>query len=654
MKRPWPVWIAFSGCLAVVLAATGWVSLTALGLDQAEQAARRQAALEENMRLALWRMDSSLAPVIAQESARPYFTYSAFLPADRIYGQVSGDRASAMLLPSPLLGEPPAFVLVHFQFDPVGRLTSPRVPPEAQRGLAVPRYLSEEAARKAQEQLDHVAATIDRNRLIAMLPGRSERPAEPIAVPGPLFRAGKAAQEHRRSEAKVDQGAMELFERNRAPSPMAAAASARRKDDAEYVERNRALLQNATIQSQVFMPEAPSAPPLLRSEPVPRREPPLRPAEVSGVLMTPLWLDGQLVLARRVTIGGREYVQGCLLDWPAIRTWLLASVDDLLPEAELMPVTAAGSKTESHMLAALPVRLISGRVARDMQPVRSPVRMSLMLAWAGLLAAAAAVAALLWGVVRLSERRAAFVSAVTHELRTPLTTFHMYTEMLTEGMVPQSQQQDYLRTLRREASRLSHLVENVLAYARLERGRPGGPLQRISVAEMLEPIRARLAERTSQAGMELVFDATEEALSTPVQASPSIVEQILFNLVDNACKYAAGAADKRIHLAVRRQGRSVQVQVRDHGPGIARRTARRMLRPFFKSAKEAANTAPGVGLGLALSRRLARDMGARLLLSAGSLTAETTSGEDAGVKTAGSQAGRDHGACLTLTMAVVE
>jgi signal transduction histidine kinase len=66
----------------------------------------------------------------------------------------------------------------------------------------------------------------------------------------------------------------------------------------------------------------------------------------------------------------------------------------------------------------------------------SPTHQSLVVTWASMLVGALAVAALLQGVIALSERRASFVSAVTHELRTPLTTFRMYVEMLAEDMVP--------------------------------------------------------------------------------------------------------------------------------------------------------------------------------------------------------------------------
>jgi signal transduction histidine kinase len=95
-----------------------------------------------------------------------------------------------------------------------------------------------------------------------------------------------------------------------------------------------------------------------------------------------------------------------------------------------------------------------------------------------------------------------------------------------------------------------------------------------------------------------------------------VVEQILFNLVDNAAKYARSATDRRIHVAVRRNGGRIEFAVRDHGPGIPPRYRSRRIRPFGKSAEESAETAPGVGLGLALCGRLARQLGGRLEIAA--------------------------------------
>jgi signal transduction histidine kinase len=232
------------------------------------------------------------------------------------------------------------------------------------------------------------------------------------------------------------------------------------------------------------------------------------------------------------------------------------------------------------------------------------------------------VAILLQGAVSLSERRGAFVSAVTHELRTPLTTFRLYSEMLANGMVPEEEKRrEYLDTLCVEADRLAHLVENVLAYARLERGAMRTRMEDVPVSNLIESVKRRLTERARQAGMTLVVEAGPEARSATTRADLAAVERILFNLVDNACKYAASATDRRIQLEVGREKGFVVLRVRDHGPGVSLKAARRLFRPFSKSARDAAGTAPGVGLGLALSRRLAREMGGDL-----SLDAATTDG----------------------------
>jgi C4-dicarboxylate-specific signal transduction histidine kinase len=97
-----------------------------------------------------------------------------------------------------------------------------------------------------------------------------------------------------------------------------------------------------------------------------------------------------------------------------------------------------------------------------------------------------------------------------------------------------------------------------------------------------------------------------------VKTNISAIEQILFNLVDNACKYAVSAEDKRIHLSLESLAGEARIRIEDHGPGIAPEMRRRLFHSFSKTAKEAAHSAPGVGLGLALSRRLARDLGGDL------------------------------------------
>jgi signal transduction histidine kinase len=262
-------------------------------------------------------------------------------------------------------------------------------------------------------------------------------------------------------------------------------------------------------------------------------------------------------------------------------------------------------------MATLPVRLRPGALDLVEAEGLSPLEMSLAVAWGALASMIAVAGVLMRGVLALSERRAAFVSAVTHELRTPLTTFRMYAEMLAEDMVPaETDRKSYLNTLRSESDRLIHLVENVLAYARLERGSAAGRRTTLTVAELIAAVEGRLRARLAQCGMELTVSA-EGAEEARLETDPSAVEQILFNLVDNACKY--GGSDRHeVRLEVELRADKVLLSVRDFGPGIPSASARKLFQPFHKSAHEAAVSAPGVGLGLALCRRLARDLGGEL------------------------------------------
>jgi signal transduction histidine kinase len=685
MFRPSIIWLAFGVCLAVVVAAVGWLSFRALEADDAEVAARHQAALEENAQLALWRMDSAMAPLVAQESARPYFTYESFYSIARPAAPTKGKVQAEARVASPLLVECPPEVLLHFQIGPNHRFSSPRVPDPAMKARAIPHYLSQADAEHAAKELDRVRSLIQptESGLWASLPsldasatglniamansspwnssntgsglggaigpaanggmnntlvpngsvnnGIATNPTAPSRIvpngvlgnggfanappneavqsdpsqpiQSPLQQAATPQQQANSSQPTQQQAGVQPYANGPADQTynQSAAMQQETRGANEYQARSQYLAQN-------FQAIA-NNPPRFDS-PTPGVSP---ASDARASVMKPLWISDQLFLMRRVRMNDQDYIQGCLLDWPAIQRQLLASVQDLLPDAKLSPVTAISASEPAHMLASLPVRLELGTLAAAVAEGISPLRMSLVGAWAAMVLAALAVAALLQGVLSLSERRGAFVSAVTHELRTPLTTFRMYAEMLASNMVPdEASRHHYLETLRVEADRLTHLVENVLLYARLERGRPGGRTAPVAVARILEQATGRLTDRARQANLEIAVEANDAIREGLVLADLAAVEQILFNLVDNACKYAATATDRTLHLEARGSGNHVELLLRDHGPGIAAEQRRVLFQPFRKSARDAAHSAPGVGLGLALCRRLARDMGGEL------------------------------------------
>jgi signal transduction histidine kinase len=614
---------AFLVSLLVGALGVAWISHQVLRLNRLEAEARAQAALEEDVRLALWRMDSLLAPIFARESARPYFSYSAFYPAERAYTRMYTEMPrGGVLIPSRLLTETQPFIIQHFQFAPDGELSSPQVPTGNVSDRAeTDGYLDKKKLDEAIRKLRKLGVFVKRDALMGRLPAPN---ASPLQLDESLGRTtwGEEAKSASPNKAPETGDYRLRASQNRLAMSNEGNLGNNAKQSVEQQQAQGAFQGPALV---VPVPQFRRQRPRLGQEPEEvinelwNAVPPEGPAPpIAEGMFQPVWIGEALLAARRVAVGDKEYVQGFQLDWPALQTWLLQHVGDLLEDATLEPATESNADGRHQMLASLPARLIPGPRKSSADPAKTPLYLSLFAAWIGMGIAVASVGLLLRGAVVLGERRGAFVSSVTHELRTPLTTFRMYTEMLAEGMVPsEATRRKYLTTLRAEADRLAHLVENVLSYARLERGRDGGRADAVLLGDLLTRLDDRLKHRTAESEMEWVRDRKDPLLSTVLLVDPLAVEQIVFNLVDNACKYACGSKDRRIELTIRRSTRrrkSLVLHVRDYGPGISKSGLNRVFRLFRKSATDAAHSAPGVGLGLALSRRLARKMGGDLRL----------------------------------------
>jgi signal transduction histidine kinase len=695
MKRSWTLWLVFAACAVIVIAAMAWISMIVIQLEDARAKSSQVALLEENTRLALWRMESMLAPFIAQENARPYYSYQAFFPAERAYTRMlSRLEPNEILIPSPLLKEGSSYVRLYFQLGPAGELSSPQIPTAPLNERAIEGFSDDKQIEESTRRLKEFAGEIPRQALLDIAPAEwlpEERPnglANLSAQPGETERssalAPAAAPPAVMKDKVMTKGSLIEPKAIQAPqsppqvnlarevitnSPAQVANQVvmvpqrqeqKQRNEAEYQARSlniqrdalsnniqiKKLAQEDNLKAKVQLADAKEEaaigsvvggavagktsatdqavkPPQderarkadAQSTPVPakRRMTISQTPEIKISMLKPTWIHNELILVRRVRINQDELLQGCWLDWPRLHTWLIAGIRDLLPQARLE--ARKNGSDQARSLAALPLLIQPGQLSTSMPAFVSPLRFSLWIAWVCVIAAILATAFLFWGTHALSERRAAFVSAVTHELRTPLTTFRIYTEMLAEGMVPEeAQRRQYLNTLKQEADRQYHLIENVLAYSRLERGRYGGQKENIDLREWLERVQPRLAELTERSEMILVPAEEEGAVDLQIQTDVAALERILLNLIDNTCKYARSAADKRIHIEVSQEKKRVRIRVRDHGPGIAAKDVAKLFQPFHKSARDAANSAPGVGLGLSLCRRLAQSIGGELTL----------------------------------------
>jgi signal transduction histidine kinase len=642
MKRPWQVWLVFVVCVGGAAVAMGWLTRQAIETDELRRVAQADADFEQRVSLALWRMDTELAPIIAGEVIRaPWMYRASFLSSDtnvlaqqRQNSQTPNQTAQQMIVPmpvparvtpagepSPLLLEPPAYVVCNFEATLDAGWRSPQVPEPALREFATACGVSPETLANHESRLIDLASGVDVKELLARLPNTSLPSLAAIGFNEDAVRNAQSVEQVSQLQkglnfvegnSIVPNKSEELEELFGQQNPEAAPAEVKIANSPPLTKQSK--IDDYTARNQRYQNVAQKG--ILEQQQYMRgSQVPSTPAEQPAMIgvSRPVWVGERLLLARRVDQAGKTFIQGAWLDWAKLKTRLLAETVGLAPDVDLAPVRGDGEIDPGRMLAGLPVRLVINSNPLGEASMSGALRWSLWMGWGALVLAAVAAAALLGGVMALSERRAAFVSSVTHELRTPLTTFRMYAEMLARGMVPDAERrQEYLHTLERESERLTNLVENVLAYARLERGRRPHASDCVTPASLLERIGPRLVHRAEQAGMTCEIEVGPDAADIAFTTDQNVVEQILFNLVDNAAKYARSASDRRIHVKAQRNKGYVMFTVSDHGPGIPPRYRSGRIRPFGKSAEESAETAPGVGLGLALCGRLARELGGRL------------------------------------------
>jgi signal transduction histidine kinase len=211
---------------------------------------------------------------------------------------------------------------------------------------------------------------------------------------------------------------------------------------------------------------------------------------------------------------------------------------------------------------------------------------------------------------RDAERKATFVSQVSHELRTPLTSIRMFADMLGNPALPQEKRLRFAGTISRESRRLGALIERLLAFAALEKGRHPVVLEVVDVADLARETMEEAEVSLGASGLRIEAGWPEEPALA--RTDRSMVKQALLDLLDNAAKYASGGGVVRLGLSV--DGAWLRLRVADRGPGIPAAVRSRLFEPFVQGDRTLTDASSGVGLGLSIARGLLRAAGGDLVL----------------------------------------
>lgn len=209
---------------------------------------------------------------------------------------------------------------------------------------------------------------------------------------------------------------------------------------------------------------------------------------------------------------------------------------------------------------------------------------------------------------RMEKSRRDFIANVSHELRTPLTSIQGYTETLLDHPLADNHVREFLEIIRKNASRMSRLTEDLLTLARVESGEQRFEVEPVSAEELLQDALESFREVARSYGVELSVELgvelSQENLASRghVNADREAIHQIFSNLIENALKYAASG--KKLILGAREAAQGIEFYVRDFGPGIASGHLPRLFERFYRVDKARSRESGGTGLGLAIAKHI--------------------------------------------------
>ncbi len=212
---------------------------------------------------------------------------------------------------------------------------------------------------------------------------------------------------------------------------------------------------------------------------------------------------------------------------------------------------------------------------------------------------------------QIERMRADFVANASHELRTPLASLSGFIETI-QGAARNDEkaQTKFLGLMRSQADRMKRLIDDLLSLSRIEMNEHVRPNAEVDLAQVANHVRDVLGGMAKDAGCELRVTANGPLI---VLGSRDELVQVVQNLAENALKY--GSAGKLVEIDVRRDGATIEVSVRDHGPGIAAEHIPRLTERFYRVNVQDSRSRGGTGLGLAIVKHIVNRHRGRLTIT---------------------------------------
>jgi two-component system OmpR family sensor kinase len=252
----------------------------------------------------------------------------------------------------------------------------------------------------------------------------------------------------------------------------------------------------------------------------------------------------------------------------------------------------------------------------------------------------ASINGLLERMKSMMDQQRRFIADAAHELRTPITALGLQAENLAPLDLPEPAR-ERLAALKEGMARTKHLLEQLLALARHDGGKPGEAAE-LSLDELVKDLVADLLPEAERKGIDLGFGLIEP-LAT--RGEPIMLTTMVRNLVDNAVRFTPSGG--RVDIGVYREGGEAVLQIEDSGPGIFPQDIDRIFEPFFRGSRP---TEDGTGLGLSIVKRIVDKLGGSIVLE--NISGPTLTGLRATVRlpAANAAAADDHkGVALSLS-----